>query len=93
MTDGHNELFIPLRIEVVDLDAGLDDGGRTEADLEKEVRELALSIFIFLEANLQEGVRQVAAADVEEHVVGVRQILGFNRIKFQCSMKKGKLRN
>ena len=55
------------------------------------VRSLFLSLF--LEADLQEGIRQVAAADIEEHVVGVRQTLGFNSVKFQCSMKKGQRRN
>ena len=61
------------------------------------VRSLFLFFFLFLslflEADLQEGIRQVAAADIEEHVVGVRQTLGFNSVKFQCSMKKGQRRN
>ena len=96
VTHGHKEFFIPFRIEVVGLDAGLDDGGRAEADLEEgvNVHDLTISMyFLFLEADLEEGVRQVAAADIEEHVVGVRQTLGFNSVKFQCSMKKGQRRN
>ena len=74
VTHGYTELLVPLRIKVVYLDAGLDGGGRADADLE-------------------EGVRQVTSADVEEHVVCVRQILGFLRDKYQCSMKKGNLRS
>ena len=69
MTQRNTELLMPLRIEIVQHDVGLDGGGRPDADLE-------------------EGVRQVTSADVEERVVSVRQILGFHRMKFQSSMKK-----
>ena len=69
MTQGNTELLMPLRIETVQHDVGLDGGGRPDADLE-------------------EGVRQVTSADVEEGGVSVRQIFSFHCMKFQSSMKK-----
>ena len=73
VTHGNTELLVPLRIQVVILDAGLDGGGGADADLE-------------------EGVRQVTAADVEKHIVSVRQTLGFNCFEFQRSVKKRRLK-